>query len=200
MTLRIMLVGLVASLGFEPPSGSDVSRWAQAGKAWVQAKMADRSGPEVEPKLDLAGPSDCQQVDVKSQVSSLVRGNEGSSDTAFGVVSDQIAADLSADLLANLREEAPSDQVDSKLAIEAPAPVRVAEAEEVGCLVAPVDEAKTAEVAWNEEDKPANLVESLIEMPERPDRVSSAIRLTREAIQAWADLMQQPIEACQPTR
>jgi hypothetical protein len=200
MTLRIMLVGLVASLGFEPPTGSDVSGWVQAGKAWVQARMLDRSGPEVELKLDLAGPSDCQRVDLKFEVPPLVCEKEGASDSAFKAVLDGIATDLSADLLANHREEAPSDQVASKLAIEAPAPVPLAEAEDVGCLIVPVDEAKTAEVAWTGEDKPADSVESTIGLPERPDRVSSAVRLTREAIQAWADLMQQPFEACQPTR
>ena len=44
MTLRIMLMGLVASLGFELPSGADVSGWAKAGAAWARRRCSTRRG------------------------------------------------------------------------------------------------------------------------------------------------------------
>jgi hypothetical protein len=202
MTLRIMLVGLVASLGYEPPSGSDVSCWAQAGVAWVQAQRLDRSGTVYELKLDLTEPSDRQQVVEKLEVPALDCdcGQEVARDAAFMAVTDGIAADLSADLLASQREEALSDQLETKLAREVPAPVGLPAGEEVGCLIVPVDETRTAEVEWTEEDKLADPAEPTVESHARPDRVSSAVRLTREALEAWAALMQETVEECHSAR
>ena len=111
MTLRIMLVGLVASLGFDLPSGSDVSCWAQAGQTWFQATMLDQSGPvKVEPKLDLDGLSDCQQVVEKCAEPAQVSPEKAAeTDAAFQVVAEAIHADLSADLLAS-QQKASVDQ------------------------------------------------------------------------------------------
>jgi hypothetical protein len=195
MTLRIMLVSLVASLGFELPSGSDVSCWAKSSAAWVQAHMLDEPGPVIERELDLAGPSDCQRVDETFEVPAVCCEKEFKSDAAFKAVTEAIAADLSVDLLASHREEAPGDQLNRKVVFEMPAPVGLPEGEEVGCLVVPADEAKTPQVTWTEDVLPADPAES----PARVDRVSSAVRLTREAVQAWADLMQQSVEECHPT-
>jgi hypothetical protein len=199
MTLRIMLVSLVASLGFELPSGSDVSCWAKAGTEWVQARMVDRPGLLVEAKLDLAAPSDAQLVDEKFDVPALDCEKKADTDASFKSVTDEIAADLSADLLASHREEAPGDQAEVKVALEQPAPAGLPEGEAVGCLVVPGDEAKASEVAWIEEERPTVPAEPTVDSPARPDRVSSAVRLTREALQAWAALMQQSVEECQPT-
>ena len=196
MTLRIMLVGLVASLGFELPSGSDVSCWAKAGQTWIQSKMIDPSGPEtVEPKLDVVVPTDCRQVVEKSEVPSIVSEKETcAADAAFQVVTESIAVDLSADLLANHREEAPAEPVVARVELEAPAPVVLPEAEEAGCLIVNADEAKTAESAWTlDEAKSTEPVETIVEDAPKPDRVSAAVRLTREAVQAWADLMQEAV-------
>jgi hypothetical protein len=195
MTLRIMLVSLVASLGFELPSGSDVSCWANASAAWVQAHMLDEPGPVIECKLDLVESSDCRRVDETFEVPAVCCNKETESDAAFKAVTDEVAADLSADLLASHREEVPSDQVNTKVVCEMPAPVGLPEGEEVGCLVVLADEAETAQITWTEDVLPAEPVES----PARVDRVSSAVRLTREAVQAWADLMQQSVEECHPT-
>jgi hypothetical protein len=200
MTLRIMLVGLVASLGFELPSGSDVSRWAQAGTAWVQARMLDRSGPEIGCKPELAEPSDCQQVVEKIEVPALVAEAEAVSDAAFQVAAERVTVDLAADLVASHRDETPVVEVAPKLALEAPAPVGLPEGEEAGCLVVNADEARTVEVALPDEPSPADPVDSTVGSPERLDRVSSAVRLTREAFNAWAAVMQQYAEEGQPSR
>jgi hypothetical protein len=201
MTIRIMLVGLVASLGFELPSGSDLSSWAQAGTEWVHGRMADRSGPGVETKLDLAGPSDCQQADETFKVPSLACEKEADADRAFQAVSEGMARDLSADLLAGHREEPPGEPIGPMLALEGPAPVGLPEGEEaVGCLVVLADEASAVKVAPIDEEMPDDSVDSTDGSPVRLDRLSSAVRLTREAVQAWADLMLQPDEECHPTR
>jgi hypothetical protein len=201
MTIRIMLVGLVASLGFELPSGSDVSRWAQAGTEWVHGRMADLSGPGVEVKLDLARPSDCQQADETIAVPSLACEKEANADRAFQAVSEDMARDLSADLLAIHGDQAPGESVGPTLVLEGPAPVGLPEGEElVGCLVVLADEAATVEVASIDKPMPDDSVISTDVTPVPTDRVSAAVRLTREAVQAWADLMLQPDEECHPTR
>ncbi len=192
MTLRIMLVGLVASLGFEPPSVPDVSRWAQAGTAWVRARMLDQSEAEVGCQLDLAVPSDCHQVHQSFEVPPIVLDSEpGADDVAFQVVTEEISADLIADLKTLQREEEP---LGPSLAAEPTAPV----GEDKGCLVVSSDE--PVEVATIDESRPADQVNPAIASPDRHERISSAVRLTREALNAWAELIQQPDEDGQPTR
>ena len=100
-------------------------------------------------------------------------------------------ADLQADLLADQAEGAP--------AIE-PVPTLAIEAEAAGCLLCPPDDSAgvgddpVLEAEMIEEVEPAG------ESPDRLDRVSSAVRLTREAVQAWAALLQQPDDEGQPAR
>jgi hypothetical protein len=196
MTLRIMLVGLVASLGFELPSGSDVEGWAKASTAWVQAKMVDPSEPVSERKLDHAGPSDCQQVVENCEVPPLACESPKveDPDVSFEAVLERIANGFAADVLASDRQEPPVDEVAPQVTVEVPASVGLPEGEERGCLVVPADEVKTAEVAWIEADRPAEPVEVTIESPSRLERISSAVRLTREAVEAWAAVMQMPVE------
>lgn len=195
MTLRIMLVGLVASLGFEPPGSPDVEGWLQAGRTWFQERMLDRSEPEVERPLELAMQSDCQQAQVRLDAPAPVREKEIASDAAFEAVSEGIVAELSSDLLAIHRDEALNDQLGANFTVEDPVSVGLPEGEEVGCLIlTSAAEAESAIV-----DRTSDSVEPIIGSAEPLDRVSSAVKLTREAIQAWADLMQQPVEECQPT-
>jgi len=179
MTLRIMLLGLVASLGFELPSGNDLSCWAKAGQTWFQSRMIEPSGPEtVEPSLDPAEPTDCQQVVETSELPSIVCPEEDES--VFQALTESIAADFSADLLANHREETLADPVVvASVETEEEAPAVLNESDEAGCLVVTAEEASP--------------VETVEEAPSRPDRVSNAVRLTREAVQAWADLMQEAV-------
>ena len=63
MTLRIMLVGLVASMGYDLPSGPDLSCWAQAGRDWVHARMTDLTGSVVEADCPDLGPTDSCQAE-----------------------------------------------------------------------------------------------------------------------------------------
>jgi hypothetical protein len=76
MALRVVLVGLVIGLGFDLPSGDQVSGWLRAGSAWVQARIDDMTGPEVAVE------------DVPS------------ADAEFGEIVDAMARDFTADLAA----------------------------------------------------------------------------------------------------
>ncbi len=44
MVLRFMLVGLVASLGFELPTGAEMARLARSGQVWVTTQWQDLKG------------------------------------------------------------------------------------------------------------------------------------------------------------
>ncbi len=184
MTLRIMLVGLVTSLGLELPSGADVSSWAEAQSTWVRAAMLDQSATGDEAPPVLAQVADRHQAGETPEAPATACPNADPSDAAFEAASGAMTADLAADLLASLPEEAPAiDEAEPALALEAPSP---AEDESVGCLA--VAEAgdemdERDEVAFEAEPTPT------------VDRVSSAVRLTREAVQAWVDVLQQDAEA-----
>ena len=63
MTLRIMLAGLVASMGLELPGGPDVSPWMRSGLDWVHARLADPSGPAFEANRPETELTDYRQAD-----------------------------------------------------------------------------------------------------------------------------------------
>lgn len=181
MTLRIMLVSLVTSLGLELPSGADVSSWAEAQSTWVRAAMLDRSATGDEAPPALARVADRHQAGETSEAPATACPKADHSDAAFEAATGAMAADLASDLLASQPEEAPAiDEAGSALALETPSP---AEDDSVGCLA-------NAE-AGDEMD------EIIVEAEPAPkvDRVSSAVRLTREAVQAWVDLLQPDAEA-----
>jgi hypothetical protein len=70
MTLRFLLVGAVAALGFDLPQGIDVDAWSHSGRAWWHARVAefearhgialaeveDHSSP-VEPVVEVEAPA-----------------------------------------------------------------------------------------------------------------------------------------------
>src|SRR3954447_20208362 len=59
MALRIILMGLVASMGFELPGGLEVSAWAGPTPDQVCARQCIPSGPTVEADRPDVGPTDC---------------------------------------------------------------------------------------------------------------------------------------------
>ena len=95
MTLRIMLVSLVASLGLELPSDHDLACWSRSGREWVAARLADFSGPGLEadqPAAEVAAEPDATPV-----IAEVVKADD---DRTFEVASEAMAADFAADLLA----------------------------------------------------------------------------------------------------
>ena len=201
MTLRIMLIGLVASLGFEPSSGPDFSRWAQAGAEWVRARALDHSGPAGGAKADRLASTDCHQVAAEVEEPTCDRGM----DAAFAAASEGLVGDLVADL----REAGPADEAEAVLGFEPPVSTGLPEGEEVA-RVASANVEVSAEV--EDMDAEASAVDAEVETsdedatgatigPEcRHDDLSAAVRLTRDAIQAWASLVQQSADECQVTR
>ena len=181
MTLRIMLVGLVASLGFELPSGPDVSSWAQAGQAWVRARMLDPSGPSVEPTARPGGPADCHQVDETFEVPPSACEKEAAAvDAAFRVASEGVAAELSADLLATRREE-PAAGRSSEVVARPPRSARATARRSAAWSSPPTRRGRPRSPESSRRQPTSNRPVEPSPSGRRPDRVSSAVRLTREA-------------------
>ena len=173
MTLRIMLLGLVASLGLELPSRADVEGWATAGAAFAYSATEGLSSPRVEvaARPDLADGADRHQAEDSFDASPFVGEEAADADMAFAGAAETLTSDLSADLAAN-----PLDR-------------SLVEDESAGCLLAEAAEA----------DAMASDQATATTSDEPTDRVISAVRLTREAIQAWASLLQTDDDA-QPSR
>jgi hypothetical protein len=185
MTLRIMLLGLVASMGIELPSGADISSWTRSGRDWVASRLGDLPGPYVEADRADAGPTDCHQAGrpTESPVVAVAEDCGIAADLAFEAVSEAMAADFSADLLTMQAEESPSETAPVMLSSDEPPAVGLPDGEETMTLAVPADEAEAVEP-----DEETSESHSCL------DRVSSAVRLTREAVQAWATLIQESAE------
>ena len=204
MTLRIMLVGLVASLGFELPSGPDVSCWARSGRDWVIARAADLSGPEVEADRPDTGPADCHQAEptISIERSVVEVDRPAPDDVAFAAASEAMAAEFAADLMSMNEERLPTEDAPALLADATP-PIGLPDGEEFSLPPSPAAEEGPVDVAVTvaaEDDAPAESTVETEESCTRADRASSAIRLTREAVQAWAGLILESAEEADTTR
>jgi hypothetical protein len=197
MTLRIMLVGLVASMGFDLPGGPDLSCWMQSGRGWVHARVADLTGPDVEADRPDAGPTDCRQAEppVSIAPSAIDERVDAVDDTAFVEASEAMVAEFAADSMTMRDERSPIEDASAMLAGEAP-PVGLPGGEEMAVEVTPVGEDDPADVIASD-DVPGEGMTATDETPTRADRVSTAIRLSCEAVRAWTNLFQQsPDDAC----
>jgi hypothetical protein len=193
MTLRIMLLGLVASLGLELPTRADVEGWATAGAAFACSATECLASPRVEVVAlpDLADGTDRHQAEASFDPSPFVGEEAADADMAFAGAAEALASDLSADLAANPIDRSPAEEVqEAIIALEPPAQAAPAEDESAGCLLAEADEADVM---------PSDQAEATT-ADEPADRISSAVRLTREAIHAWASLLQSADDDAQPSR
>ncbi len=177
MALRFLLVSLVAGMGCELPSQSDLECWARAGQEWVDARVGDIARIKVEAELALAGVADSERETAPDP--SPVEATPDRDDLAFEAVVEKMASDFAADLAA----------------IEEPVP-----ADEAVVVVEPFREMPPA--AWTDPEPAAPAFEEVAESrPEvsapsgekpasRSEQISAAVRLTKQALGAWASLIQ----------
>jgi hypothetical protein len=188
MTLRIMLVGLVASMGLELPSGAEVSACTRSGRDWVHARLGNPSGPVVEADWPEAELADCRQADASEATlpPAIVEVVAAPADAAFLAATEEMAAGFKADSMSMRDDEASPREDVAEITPAKSLPVGLPEGEELAVVVGSDDDDEvTTEMELS---------------PTRAERVISALRLTREAVQAWSELMQEsPDEAC-PTR
>jgi hypothetical protein len=177
MALRIMLMGLVASMGFELPGSLDVSTWARSGRDLVYARLTDPSGPIVEDGRPDPRPTDCRLADASEAIvpPAIIEQVAAPADAAFLAASEATAADFVADSASMRDETSPSADIPSMLSCEAP-PVGL-----------PVGEV----LAVDGSDGDGGATVWMEQRPTRAERVISAIRLTHEAVRAWSELIQE---------
>jgi hypothetical protein len=202
MTLRIMLLGLVASMGFELPSGTDLERWTESGRNWVVAQMADQSVPGVEAPKPCVLPTDCLQAEETCRKPMIVvEQPDSSGDKAFEAVTNKLAADFAADLVAKAEEPKPTEPEPAPLIVAAPETPEVGlpAGEEMATQVVIETKVEVAEVVV-EPVVPVEVTEVTETRNERLDRISTAVRLTKEAVHAWAEVIQDPVDETSPTR
>jgi hypothetical protein len=192
MALRTLLLGLVAGMGLEIPSEGDISCWARSGREWAQARLAEPSMPRVEADPALAVQSN-QPIDSPAAVECP----EASGDRAFEVASEGMAADFAADMAAieapKMAEVEVAPAVGLPVGEEMPGPA---------CLVVVEDQEIPSDQAGEivAGDDPAEVMDGTDGTPSRADRLSSAVRLTGQAVQAWADLWHDGSEDLGPSR
>ena len=177
MALRMMLVSLVACMGLEIPNQGDFTSWAQSGREWIASGLADP-----EPTIEVTRPP---------AVAARTRADD---DRNFEAISEAMAASFAAELVASRAEE--TGPADAPAMTRAPEPTSVGlpEGEEIASLTAPADEA----IAVASDDEPTDTLSGADEAPSRDDRLSSAVRLTREAARAWGAVMQDAPEDAVP--
>jgi hypothetical protein len=185
MALRFLLVGLVASLGFEMPTARDVESWTRTGRSWVEARLADANSLKLEVARALDRAPDCERLEeptlAPAPVAEVASIRE---DLTFEVVVDGMAKDFVADL-ASIKEPGP---VDEALAV-----------------VEPFREMQEATPTPSRPEVPAietvvaarpEPVEGPAPVPTPPpttsriEKISTALRLTRQAMSAWAALVE----------
>ena len=197
MALRCLLVSLVASLGFDLPSNRDVTSWKVMGRDWYAARAIDLSAmgaeasgwlgandPTMKPSAALAetpAPPAAMAMAMASGPDESIRRR----DLAFDAVGEELAAALAAD---------------RRLLAEAnPVPTPVADAPAIEVVVlAPAEppcrpEAVADDLAFpvpDAADTADEADDAGEETPAPPGRLASAVRLTRDAVQAWTALVQ----------
>ncbi len=170
MALRIVLLGLVVGMGAELPSADRFEAWASKGKQLASSVWDEfqslRSGTEAD--------ADRAQIEARKLVAKA--------DKAFDEAMDAVAKDFTADL-AMIEKAREPEQVATE----------IAQLDEQG-----VDDAAAVEVAMDS-DFPAgpnamdvDAVEEVADEQPEQERLSSAVKLTREAMGAWLELLSKP--------
>lgn len=176
MLLRVMLVGLVTSLGLELPTEGDLDAWKQSGRDWCQTRLAEWDARM--PADASAFASDPAEIAVKAP--DAAEAKDLAFDLAMGETTRSFEVDHAlleaARALASL-PPAVEDAFDAERTLE------------LGRAAEPlVDALAVAEPAAAPELVPSPEVD--INAPSRGARLAAAVRLTSQAAHAWASLLQ----------
>ena len=162
MALRVLLVGLVTSLGFELPTSANVDAWARSGRAWCHTRQAEWEAPMPDDATAFA----TEPAGAESGAASI------DADRAFAALVDDAASAFAADL---------ASAGDAARAFDA---IDVGDDLYPGVAYAlnrePEREASPAVEAPEREPAP------------RAHRLAAAVRLTGQAVHAWFDLLRAP--------
>jgi hypothetical protein len=185
MALRFLLVSLVAGMGLELPSGQELSSWTRAGREWAGARMVELSSIRVEAERALLGSTDCERADVVAGPAEADDAGPSTADLAFDVVVEGMASTFAADLAA-LRADRPESIATPEAIAEQP------RSEEPPMLAwrDPEPEPASVETQPDVVAEPPISPTQISPIATRVDRLSVAVRLTRQAVIAWASLIE----------
>ncbi|CAN5877102.1 hypothetical protein BH23PLA1_BH23PLA1_31410 [soil metagenome] len=217
MAFRMILVGVVASLGFDLPTGRDVEDWASTGRAWFDARVSEfqarqeivegAPAPEV---IALAGTVEDRTFAavVEEMVSAFVVNGQTMAPLSEEAV--PVAGEISA--FGNELADALNHGADGLSEPVEPAPVAVEatgfeivsldlegmgsilEADDASDLVEGETELPRATTDTSDSSEAVAVAPAMVEEPGSPDdRVAEAVRLTGQALQAWMTLLQSGI-------
>lgn len=192
MALRLLLVGLVTCLGMEPPSSDDLHAWVESGREfWIVRMIGEEEIAQIAVDQDVPAeqvPGDAVAPPVVDLASKI---EQELADDLFAAIADDLATSFLAD------RPAPSEAI-----VQAPAPA--VEVRDDAALPEPevVAQARDTAPPANEEyagipdDEVAAITagEAAVaeghESDSRADQVANALRLTGDALHAWANLIQ----------
>lgn len=205
MALRCFLISLVACFGLEIPTPSDVASWSEPGRNWMAARGGEIASlrtratkwllthsPASRPEGELSSASGSESASIPAlapKAEDAPRAAEviadgsggtalGETDEAFERITAAIADEFAADDLAYAMPDgppAPEAGEDASVSRGAPGEAnRLLLVQEMPAPIAPPS-AAVAEAA----SSPPGVT---------TDRLNSAVRLTHEAVRAWADL------------
>ncbi|MDX2038011.1 MAG: hypothetical protein SFX72_15290 [Isosphaeraceae bacterium] len=218
MAIRFLLVSFVASMGLEMPSRNDVASFVESGRTWIASRMEDWSITNARAAESAKERAFARIVDemsrdfsrdlarLESKTNAPATPNQTFEpilveDAATDVVSSLIAQSTSPDFRIEVADSdrqglvdelnAFADGLDDSIPETAPAAL----ATQVTVSAGPAAEAVELEVARaNPSESESPVASSASTAPEsegvRIERLASAIRLTREAVGAWASLLQ----------
>ncbi len=209
MALRCLLVSLVASLGFELPNGQDVTSWTMSGRGWVSARVVDLSAMQAEASgwLGLNDPTVKRMVELAAVETTPTTVTEmvtpaTSAELVFESINESMAVDFNHDYETIVANEPTATPVVSMPVVVA----TTTEADyqpEIGGDTNPEIESMTLALAEAETDcadTEMGVEEEESVTTDSAARLTSAVRLTREAVQAWASLVQSVGDDLVPTR
>jgi len=190
MMLRLVLVSIAASLGIQPPDVEKVRSWADNAQVWTANQLAawDSRMPSGEEAFfadavvssDEAGASSAPFAESRTSIArETVADRVADSDAAFAAVVDRLATDFAVDQ--------PQWSLNRPVVFE-PA-------------VAPDDLYPGVAFALNREAEGWNPLNAVVVNPSggsvdlppvHVGRLANAVRLTRDAVSAWANLLNGP--------
>ena len=203
MFLRLILVSLVTSMGLELPSDRDVSRFTESVSAWANANICHLAGPDVETATVIETPVTAEIIEVCESAPA---------DVTFESVQAEIAAEFATESLAVVAETPAlldSCGEPEVVTLTESTTIGLPDGEELATVVTVVgnelatavivEEASVESISTasndldtaSDFDWAADELEVEADAPASDDQVTAAVRLTREAAQAWAGLFQQ---------
>jgi hypothetical protein len=195
MALRVLLVAIVAALGLELPGADELVGWERSGREWVAARLADLSTLRLDEAL----------------ASEPTEAAPDRADLVFEAVTDSMASDFASDL-ASIGSKPPDEGILASIGPQA-GPASSTQPDRADLVFEVVAESMASDFASDlasigskpsdqgilasvePQAGPASAVAPAVAEASSPQestlhRLSTAVRLTKQAVDAWVSVIQ----------